>query len=119
MEQLDFGTANSEDIDLYKDILGFEKSFEHPGSGYVSSDFADDSDNDQDGEDAVFDKIKESVISGASEDALVYGDGSVASLDRLGDSNHHGATHSSLMYGFIPKGYYTHPVKSGALLGSE
>lgn len=87
--------------------------------GYISSNLGNESDSEYN-DDLVFDNIKATVVSGVSKDQLVQDDDSVASLDRLSQSNlDAGVSHTSLVYGFIPKGCYSHPIKSGALLGSK
>ena len=111
--------GTSIDIDFYKTNVDYHKPAE--AASYISSEFGDESDNEDGGDDAVFDNIKKSVVSGASEKDLVYGDGSVVTRDRTGNdvTSIHAGAHNSLVFGFIPKGCYTHPIKNGALLGSK
>lgn len=86
--------------------------------GYISSDFAGSDDDD----DEVYSQIRDRIVSGAPKNKLAEGDESVASLDRLSTSEgfaNSTSGHCSLTYGFIPKGCYNHPIKSGAILGSK
>lgn len=99
--------------------LGANSIQESEEDGYMSSNFGDETDDGED-EDLIFGKVKAAVVSRAHEDRLVRGEGSVASLDRL--STHDSSAsphHHSLTYGFIPKGCYSHPIKSGAILGGK
>lgn len=116
----DFSSA---DLDMFKsnhnNNAHFEIAEEENEEGYMSSDFAG-SDNDED--DQVFGQIRKRIVSGTARDRLAEGDISVASLDRLStqdDYSQSGSGHCSLVYGFIPKGCYSHPIKSGAILGSK
>ena len=113
MENLPTEQTN-EEIDFYK--ISAERAAE--AASYISSEFADDSD---DADDEIFNNIQKSVVSANSDKNLVYGDGSVATVDRTGNgaSTLPVGAHNSLTYGFIPKGCYTHPIKNGALHGSE
>lgn len=118
MEDFDEVTSqNLSELDFYK--AGPKPRSPDGEEGYVSSDFGADSEDTL--RDVTFEGIRKDVVCGTKEGSLVEGDGSVASLDRLSttDDTHTLSNHSSLAYGFIPKGCYEHPIKNGAILGSE
>lgn len=93
----------SEEIDFYK--LNANDNASYISS---SSDYDDESENG---------KADEKELEMLDKD---YGVGSVVSEDKTDDtSSISGASHNSLSYGFIPKGCYTHPIKSGAILGGK
>lgn len=106
---------NSDNLVMFKKAAPSDIAEEE---GYMSSDFAGSDDED----DKVFGQIRDRIVSTTSKDKLAAGDDSVASLDRLSTSEgltHSPSGHCSLSYGFIPKGCYNHPIKSGAILGSR
>lgn len=119
------GTDMSETLDSYSHELDIYKcrppaagSEDEGGDGYLSSEFADDS-LDGRGPDLTFEKIKQSVHSSIN-DGKSYLDrettGSLAQNSEEGDAV---PGHCALSFGFIPKGYYEHPIKNGAILGSK
>lgn len=110
--------AASEELDFYKSNVDAYPPAD--ALGYNSSVYDTDSDvDDNNSGDEIFERIKRSVVS--SKSGKDYGAGSRASVDGTDNdtSSVDGTSHDSLVYGFIPKGCYSHPIKNGALLGSE
>ena len=102
------------ELDIYKYKPQLEGSYNEGEDGYISSEFDNDS---LAGEktDAEFEKIKRSVHSSHQSDDY---DGSTA-YTQISEDGDVAPGHCALSYGFIPKGYYEHPIKNGEILGGK
>lgn len=106
----------SHDLDIYKyrpKVCGSDDG----ESSYLSSEFGDDS-LAGGGPDLNFEKIKQSVHSSINDERPNQ-DGETASFAQTSEDGDTAPGHCALSYGFIPKGYYEHPIKNGAILGSK